>query len=223
MTLAQAQVEKVWLNDLDVNVVAFWGDVIRNHATLTDSWMATSTTAADARRWQAELYPTMHGGRDLTDTDRAYGRLLLSQHGFSGDPQGGLADRTRVKDRAGIADRINKAHALLDGRARITQLDFEDVIMAPGDDVVMYLDPPYVLAGGMYRHGFSEADHCRLKDVLWRTRHRWVLSYDDHPLVRELYSDWCDFRIVADYGSGMHQGAKPVRRELLIMPKRNLP
>ncbi|KKL03797.1 hypothetical protein LCGC14_2622550, partial [marine sediment metagenome] len=54
---------------------------------------------------------------------------------------------------------------------------------------LVYLDPPYFEKGGQcYKHSFSEEDHVRLATALRDTHHQWVLSYDDCPEVRDLYS-----------------------------------
>jgi len=220
MALAQAQVQNVWLNDFDENVAAFWDVVINELDSLIARWDDYQVSQNTGNDFQLSLYPPHGTTNALPKAERAFRRLVLSQQCFSGDPQGGVNQSLRVNNKDKIAARLHAAHDLLAGKAKVTQLDFQEVIAAPGDDVVLYVDPPYVKAGGMYRHGFDEADHRRLKEVLWQTPHRWLMSYDDHPLVRELYGDWCDFWVIADYTSGMHLGDKPVRAELLIAPRR---
>lgn len=38
---------------------------------------------------------------------------------------------------------------------------------------------------------FSAQDHYRLSEVLSHVKGRFILSYNDCPLVRELYADYC--------------------------------
>lgn len=62
----------------------------------------------------------------------------------------------------------------------------EKIEDAPG--VAVYCDPPYVEKGCSYIHDFDEADHRRLAAALGRLeRTRVVVSYYDHPMVREMY------------------------------------
>ena len=55
----------------------------------------------------------------------------------------------------------------------------------------IYIDPPYIKKGAKYIHDFDEADHQRLSELLKRfTNTRIVISYYDHPKLKELYPDW---------------------------------
>ena len=57
--------------------------------------------------------------------------------------------------------------------------------------VAIYADPPYVEKGARYIHDFDRGDHERLAGELRRfARSRVVVSYYDHPVVRELYRGW---------------------------------
>lgn len=66
----------------------------------------------------------------------------------------------------------------------------------------IYADPPYVRhstssgfgrrkGSSLYVHDFTEEQHRELAVLLGRfTQARVVVSYYDHPLIRELYADW---------------------------------
>lgn len=59
------------------------------------------------------------------------------------------------------------------------------------DGVVVYCDPPYIEKGADYVHDMAPCDHASLMMALRRFRKtRVVLSYYDHPMVRELYRGW---------------------------------
>jgi DNA adenine methylase len=71
-----------------------------------------------------------------------------------------------------------------DGLALIERL--ED---APG--MAVYCDPPYVKKNSRYIHDFDAGEHRELATMLGRFKTaRVVVSYYDHPLVRELYAGW---------------------------------
>ncbi len=104
---------------------------------------------------------------------------------------------------------------------KITTGDFEPLLYESGDDVWIYCDPPYVkdteLARNskLYKYGFTMEDHSRLASALSCCPHRFCLSYDNHPLVLELYKS---FNIVEHEWaySGSSKSKKDIGRELLI-------
>ena len=56
----------------------------------------------------------------------------------------------------------------------------------------MYLDPPYIDKEYFYGtyEGPHDFDHDHLSDLLHNTSSKWILSYGDHPKIRELYNDY---------------------------------
>lgn len=74
----------------------------------------------------------------------------------------------------------------------IENLDFERLIKTyDRPNALFYLDPPYVGTERHYTVQFGEADHLRLAEALKGIKGRFILSYGDVPLIRELYS-WCN-------------------------------
>jgi len=78
----------------------------------------------------------------------------------------------------------------------ITCLDFEHVFDAAGEDVLVFADPPYVRdtklspSSKLYQKGFTVEDHHRLKSCVDRCPHNVLLTYDDDPMIRELYRQY---------------------------------
>ena len=84
-------------------------------------------------------------------------------------------------------------------------------------DTVIYADPPYFITSYVYgkdgdmHEGF---DHAGFAKAL-RTRKDWILSYNDCPYIRELYSG-CRF-FAESWSYGMNNAEKP-SSELIILP-----
>ena len=56
-------------------------------------------------------------------------------------------------------------------------------------NTIFYLDPPYYETEDYYEDvGFTEKDHVRLRDALVNIKGKFLLSYNDCPEIRELYS-----------------------------------
>jgi DNA adenine methylase len=86
---------------------------------------------------------------------------------------------------------IEQAHRRL-AKVVIENKDFEKLIRQYDRPVsFFYLDPPYYETEGYYHNigegGFTLEDHLRLRDVLMGIEGKFLLSYNDHPFVREMY------------------------------------
>jgi DNA adenine methylase len=134
--------------------------------------------------------------------DLGFKKLVIHQCSYSGlgtksgGPLGGAEQKSKypVDSRwsAGyLCSGVDRVHELL-GRVRVTHLDFEELVKATGS-CLLYPDPPYYDKGNdLYQCGFTEEDHVRLRDALCDTEHAWVLSYDKHERVEELYRGFAD-------------------------------
>lgn len=75
---------------------------------------------------------------------------------------------------------------------KLTSHDFEKLIDNAPDDAFLFIDPPYYNADQdkFYTHSFKHNDHLRLEACLRRNkdRLRFLITYDNSPEVRELYS-----------------------------------
>ena len=78
----------------------------------------------------------------------------------------------------------------------IENMTFEKVITQyDSNETLFYLDPPYVSTEHYYKKtgGFGVAEHKKLADILAQIRGKFLLSYNDCDLVRELYKDFYIF------------------------------
>jgi len=128
--------------------------------------------------------------------------LFLNRTSFSGvlhseaGPLGGRAGRGEgIAGRWAAetaASRIRRVAELgRGGRITVVAGDWQrtvDVGLGMGDDPFVYADPPYVDKGSrLYRESFAAGDHENLAAGLIGAPFSWLLSYDDHPDIRDLY------------------------------------
>lgn len=79
----------------------------------------------------------------------------------------------------------------------IENMSFEKLIKTyDNDDAFFYCDPPYVSTESYYKHtgGFGVNEHKLLSELLHNIKGKFLISYNDCELVRELYSD---FKIIS--------------------------
>lgn len=76
---------------------------------------------------------------------------------------------------------------------KITNLDYEEVVKAEGENVFIFLDPPYFSAtksalygkNGRLHKGF---DHERFAETMKNCQHQWLLTYDNCDYIKDLFS-----------------------------------
>lgn len=82
-----------------------------------------------------------------------------------------------------------------------------------------YIDPPYYLQGKkLYRHWYIDDDHAALAKFIRMQAYPWVLSYDDHPRIRELYADNQMQPIYLDYKVKSNRTAQELVISNLVIP-----
>lgn len=110
---------------------------------------------------------------------------------FNGYPIGGFEQKSQWTvgchyNSNNIINKIMNIRELLSNRTLVTNKDFRNLNLGE----VSYFDPPYISIGDkLYSTGFDSKDHIELQKYIKTSNSKWLLSYNDHPLVRELYSD----------------------------------
>ena len=61
-------------------------------------------------------------------------------------------------------------------------------------ETFFYVDPPYVDTENNF-YDLSYEEHCNLANLLNHTKGKWLLTYNDHPLVRKLYKGYKIFQV----------------------------
>lgn len=215
----------VWINDLDYGVRCLWQavfDVPDELATCVRSFVPSVETFYKLREED--------GRRDIDPLEAGFRKLALHQTSFSGlgakagGPIGGRRQSSRFNvdcrwNASRLCLRIARLHQILHRFAgvKITALDFAALIVGAPPHAFIYADPPYVEKGGaLYKHSFRDEDHRRLAHALRCCQAAWVLSYDDHPLVRDLYS-WARIeRVYLTYTTAIAPGRRRKNAEVII-------
>lgn len=123
----------------------------------------------------------------LTDIQRAARFFYLVKVSFGSDRR---TYATSAKTIANAVEYLTKVQERLRG-INIEHRDFEDLIRVyDRKNALFYIDPPYVDSEYLYDAKFSMDDHRRLRACLEGIKGRVIISYNDHPLVREMYSDF---------------------------------
>ena len=110
--------------------------------------------------------------------------------------------------------------------AKITCGSYQKILEEEGSDVLIYIDPPYCVNTGLeknsklYKYNFEENDHIELSKNIKNCKHKVIISYDDSPFIRELYSDFNINKTTWTYcgtsSAKTHSKTKRIGKELII-------
>lgn len=146
----------------------------------------------------------------------AYKSFFLNRTTYSGTVLKGGVTKGASEGRwtSSSIDRLLPVSKAFD-QVKITCQDFAPVIDSPGDNVFMFLDPPYYEIKGLYTE--DDLNHFGLASKLQKTSHKFLMTYNDHPNVRSMYS-WAMIEpFVVQYSMDNHGGKECKKApELLI-------
>lgn len=150
--------------------------------------------------------------RGMTDIQRAARFFILIKESFGADVRSfGLRPRDIEKAKeylVQVSKRLNKVV--------IENLDFQKILKDyDKSDALFYLDPPYYGTERYYPDRFKPEDHVRLKEALDVINGRFVLSYNDHEYIRELYRGYHIIEVERSHNLVMKE-RKPRYKELVI-------
>ncbi|MFD1267500.1 DNA adenine methylase [Paenibacillus motobuensis] len=209
--------QKNWINDFDEEVAAFFVSMRDYPNELCNLVMSTKPTV--------ELWRSIKDEELNTDLEKGFRTLFLNRTTFSGilkgNPIGGIEQKSiytidcRWNPNA-LCKQILLCSEMLQG-VKITSLDFTDIIEKSGENVLLYLDPPYYHKGNLlYRHGMTTEDHRKLSNLLKDTKHNFFITYDDCKEIRELYQEWAYLYPASWFYSSSNKKAREVGKELFI-------
>ena len=228
--LVEGRVSQLYLNDADIRIYSAWHAMVNE----TDRFVqAVKTTDVTIENWERNLRLLHDTAGSHYDFDLGFATFFINRTSRSGvllgsGPIGGYDQTGRWKIDAryytdGLCKRIEKIGSLKEKieLSNLDGLDFCKSLEARSllENTFLFIDPPYVKAGGrLYHDGMTLAKHDLLAEwIQQNTAPHWLLTYDDHPLVRENYSSIENYRIDVRYSLGRRR----TESELMYMSPAN--
>ncbi|MFW6296635.1 MAG: DNA adenine methylase [Halothece sp.] len=209
-----------WINDLNYDLYCFWKMARDRGDELVKTILEFRENYSNGR----ELYSYFtNQENEYSDFDRAVRFFILNRITFSGVVDSGGYSQKAFENRFTLSsvERLKELYPLLFD-IKITHGDYESLLMTEGKNVFIFLDPPYWKATKSKLYGVkgdlhTSFDHERFANCLKKCQHRWLVTYDDSPKIRELF----DFATIIEwelqYGMNNYkQGSAAKGKELLI-------
>lgn len=196
--LYDGQVSAIHLNDADRSIWAFWHSVLRDTERFVELVDAATLSVAE---WERQRSVQMRK-EDADPLELGFSTFYLNRTNrsgviHSGGIIGGKSQQGPYKidcrfNKTDLIQRIRRA-AKYGGRIFLYNRDAEEFLARSGKDFpasgLVYIDPPYVKKGSwLYRNAYATNDHRRLAQVFGSLQNPWFLTYDNVPLVQELYA-----------------------------------
>lgn len=172
-----------------------------------------------------ELYENLLSRRseNLSDLQRAVDFFVLNRITFGGVVDCGGYSQKAFESRftQSSIERLKNMNTILQNFI-FSNESYENLLQKEGKDVFIFLDPPYYSAiksrlygkKGDLHIGFN---HQKLCENLKNTKHKFLLTYDDSELIRELYKDFYTYEYSLQYGMNNYKQMQAAKgAELLI-------
>ena len=201
---------KIFGYDTFLPLVDFWFYLIHDPKLLADKIQQYfNIDKAELRTWGKKLWS------EQDPLMRATMFFILNRTTYGGTTvNGGLYTDIYQRFTPSIIKRVIESKIK---NLEVGFLDFRQSLLL--HDELAYLDPPYVGQDRLYAYSKisnQEFPHKKLSDIL-RKRSNWILSYNDHPLIRELYSE---FQILTpSWKYGISNESKYSKEVLIISPE----
>jgi DNA adenine methylase len=192
------EVKNVIINDLDRSIYCMW-DCIINKPDELIRFIDETTLTLNEWEGQRQIY------RNQLEYDNqtiGMATFYLNRTNRSGIIGGGLIGgrgqdgKYRMSARFSKEGLKGKIRAISSSRHRIALYNLDakellDIVAPSQDSSFVYFDPPYVSKGPeLYSNSFSENDHCKLGEKIKDFDGKWVITYDECELIREIYTGY---------------------------------
>lgn len=199
--LGQGRVKKLHLNDRDVRIFSAWQAILYENERFLSTLKETPVTISTWQRFREILtdnpskYSFELGFATYFINRTSRSGIILGSGPIGGYGQSGNwkidaryyreTMERRIKWIGSISDQVSLSNT--DGISFLKRCSTK----LNGDSTLYFVDPPYVQAGSrLYLNGMNDRLHRGLATFLTSgSLPHWVLTYDNDPLIREIYAD----------------------------------
>ncbi|MFQ3626630.1 MAG: DNA adenine methylase [Cyanobacteriota bacterium] len=210
-----------WINDINPELYHFWLAVKTNLDELVERVWRIKKDSQDGRALFESL--ALADTSKMSSIERAARFFILNRITFSGTIESGGYSSASFKGRF-TESSIERLAALKQSfiNTRVSNLDYSVLLKEPGEDVFIFLDPPYLSKTHSKLYGKKgnlhiDFDHARFAQLMYDCPHKWLITYDDCEEVRGNFSFAYIYEWELQYGMNNYmQGKAEKGKELFI-------
>jgi DNA adenine methylase len=183
--------KKFWINDLYFELFKFWEMTQKDVDALIDKvyeWRNKFPIGKELHKFLNENLA------NFNDLERGAAFFIYNRITFSGTSLSGGFSEGAFTGRftESSIQRLNQFAKVING-STITNLDYEELVKREGENVFLFLDPPYYSATKSALYGKNGSmhksfDHERFAKNMKNCNHKWLITYDDSEYIRKLFS-----------------------------------
>lgn len=180
-----------WINDLYYELYKFWEMSQKDVEALIDKiyqWRNQFPIGKELHNFLNKNLTTFN------DLERGAAFFIYNRITFSGTSLSGGFSEGAFTGRftESSIKRLREFAKVING-SKITNLDYEELLKKDGENVFIFLDPPYYSATKSALYGkngnmHKSFDHVKFADNMKKCNHKWLITYDDSEYVRALFS-----------------------------------
>ncbi len=205
-------VKDIYINDKDRSIYAFWYSILNNCDEFIEKINSVDISVEEWKKQQK----IQKNKEDCDLFELGFSTFFLNRTNRSGIIKGGIIGGLHQNGAWKLDVRFNK-EKLIDKILKIVKykenihlynldaVEFLDTIVPKLDiaNTLFYLDPPYYVKGGqLYMNYFKHEDHIRILNVVKKLKHHWLVSYDNHKEINELYDGIKNITYLLRYTAG---------------------
>jgi len=195
--LFEGYVDHIHINDLDKSIYSFWESIIEMPDEFC-KWI--EDVDVSVTNWK-KYKEVLNSADNVNSFELAKSTFFLNRTNISGVIKGGIIGGLEQKGKYKIDARFNKQDLInriqkiagIKNRISVSNLDgllFIKKLDKKKEEIFIYLDPPYYQKGAdLYMNYYSKEDHKKLARYVHKLRKKWIVSYDNHDFILNLYAE----------------------------------
>ena len=216
--LLNNMVSKIYINDSDKAIYAFWDSVLNYTDEFIQKIEKTPITVEEWRI-QKSIYNNIEQHSDL---DIGFSAFFLNRCNRSGVLKGGIMGGYEQNEKWKIDARFNKQDlikrieriALHKDKIQLYNEDTADLLEKHKEtfkNCILYLDPPYYEKGyQLYKNHYKPSDHEKISKLVKELNCYWVVSYDNVDPIIALYDNIPKREFNISYSAGKNRSGKEI-------------